>query len=95
VKKGSKIRLRMASGIPPPVIADADDRESVFDARLHGDQAFLRQALRLVLVRDRMRGVHHEVQHHLVDLPAMTGHERQIGKFRFEFRDVLVFRCAR
>ena len=38
-----------------------------------------------------MRGIHHQVQHHLVDLAAVAGDRRNLAVVGFEVGAVLVF----
>ena len=50
-----------------------------------------RVAACLVHVADGVRRVHHEVQHDLVDLAAVTGHARNFAEVGFHVGDVAIF----
>ena len=93
VKNGSKIRLRIASGMPPPVSPMLTTAKPSSTQRPHGDQSLVGGALHLV--GDGVRGVDDEIQHHLVDLPAVAGHRRQLRRSRFRRRRRTCIRCAR
>jgi hypothetical protein len=83
VKKGQRIRERLASGIPVPV--------SLTEMSTVSRSRFVRAPMALPIgatdrVADGVRRVHHDVEHGLADLAAVTSHARDVTESAVDSR---------
>ena len=81
-----------SSGIPSPVSLIEISTIVADGARAHGDAALGAGAFDHVA--DGVRGVEHQVQHHLVDVAGVAMHGRNVAEIGLELGDGSCIRCA-